>query len=434
MARDIRATAARCLSEVMHDGKSLNESLPRALEQVAPEQRPLLQELCYGTLRLTPKLQGLLELLLQKPIRHKDRQLGALLQLGLYQLCAMDIPPHAAVSTTVDAAKALGKGWARGLTNALLRRYLREAEQLTARLTPAAQVGCPEWLYQAINSQWPQQAAAIIDAGNLRPPMTLRVNALQSSVADYLAQLDRQGIGAQASHYASFGITLDQACPVTGLPGFAEGHASVQDEAAQLAAELVDAQAGMKILDACAAPGGKSCHILESTDQIVQLVAMDVDPQRLMRVQENLERLQLSAELLAGDARTPPAELEPSSFDCILIDAPCSASGVIRRHPDIKCLRRESDIGSFAQTQLDILQGCWPLLRPGGAMVYATCSLLEQENDGVIAQFLALENTASVQDLARGWGIATRYGRQLLPTATGPDGLYYCRLQRSPTA
>lgn len=424
MTLNVRAAAAKCLGAVLA-GQSLNQALPPLLDRVQPRDRGLLQQLCYGSLRRGPRLLQLLAQLLDKPLRDKDRDIRGLLLCGLYQLEDTRIPPHAAVAETVAATAALKKTWARGLTNAVLRRYLREREQLESSLTPAARACHPEWLYLQFQRQWPQQLQQLLAANNSQPPMTLRVNRARLSRDDYLLILQNQGIAARPGALGPDAVYLESAQDVSTLPGFDTGLVSVQDEAAQLAAHLLGARSGERVLDACAAPGGKACHILEIAGSLSELVAMDSDPVRLQRVRDNLDRLDLEATVVTGDGGNPPTQLEPASFDRILVDAPCSASGVIRRHPDIKLLRRETDIASFAQQQLDLLSGLWPLLKPGGTLLYATCSILARENDDVLKRFVEQTPDAQGLPIAAEWGAGTAFGRQLLPSADGPDGLYY---------
>ena len=430
MAQDVRAAAARVLGEVLA-GNSLNQALPSMLARVSERDRGLLQQLCYGSLRHAPRLQALLLQLLDKPPRDKDRDLQGLLLCGLYQLEDMRIPDHAAVAATVGATRALKKQWAKGMVNAVLRRYLRERETLAQALDAAAGAGHPAWLYQKLREQWPHAAASIMEANNLQPPMNLRVNSARLSRDSYLAALVEQGIAAQSGAISPQSIQLTQPRDVLELPGFTSGDVSVQDEAAQMAALLLQANPGERVLDACAAPGGKACHILELQPELGELVAMDVDEQRLQKVAEDLQRLSLQATLVAGDATRPPAQLQPASFDRILVDAPCSASGVIRRHPDVKVLRRESDVEKLAQQQLDILRGLWPLLKAGGALLYATCSVLDEENSQVVNRFLAERNDADLCSIDVDWGEPTACGRQLLPAAQGTDGLFYSLLRKT---
>ncbi|MFT6052016.1 MAG: 16S rRNA (cytosine967-C5)-methyltransferase [Halioglobus sp.] len=425
-----RAVAAKTLAAVF-TGKSLNRVLPEALENIDPRDRGLLQQLCYGTLRQYHALEGVLDQLLVKPLKEKDGDVKALLLIGLYQLSGTRVPDHAAVSTTVDAMLELKKHWAKGLTNAVLRRYLRERETLEAQLDAAAAAGYPNWLYKKIRKQWPNHADQVFAAGNQQPPMALRVNQQQQTRAAYLDRLIEAGIEATSGAISPQALILKQAMDVADLPGFEQGAVSVQDEAAQAAAILLNAQPGERILDACSAPGGKTCHILEEQNALQSLTAMDIDQQRLAKVEENTTRLQLSAHLLVGDASMPPTTLDHASFDAILVDAPCSATGVIRRHPDVKLLRREADIPQLVAQQLSILQGLWPLLKPGGRLIYATCSILIEENSRVVDKFLALQDDAAASSLTQQWGEPSGCGRQLLPSLDGPDGLFYAQLAKA---
>lgn len=425
-----RAVAAQTLQQVA-GGQSLNQCLPAALGAVGFDDRPLLQELCYGCLRLYPRLAALMSPMLDKPLRDKDGDVYALLLVGLYQLAEMRIPAHAAVSTTVDATRELGKPWAKGLCNAVLRRFQREREDLLAALSEADNAAHPQWLFERLQLEWPAQANSIVDANNQRPPMTLRVNALRTDRDAYLETLSKAGIAARPGEVSGTAVYLEAPRDVNELPGFTDGLCSVQDEAAQVAAELLACQPGDRVLDACAAPGGKSCHLLERYPDIAELLAIDADAERLERVAQNAARLSLPVQAMTADAARPPPELTPVSFDRILVDAPCSASGVIRRHPDIKLLRRASDAASFASQQRAILAGVWPLLKPGGTLLYATCSILAAENDQQLLDFLASQQDAILETLAVEWGESTACGRQLLPSMDGPDGLYYARLTKS---
>lgn len=432
MATDCRTAAAKVLARVFA-GQSLAQALPPMLERVPPRDRALLQQLCYGTLRNFHYLQGLLQQLLSKPMKDKDRDVQALLLVGLYQLSDTRIPDHAAVAATVDATRGLKKNWARGLSNAILRRYLREKESLATQLTQAQLDSHPNWLHREIQNQWPEQAEQILATNNEQPPLVLRVNSRHGSRAQYLARLTELDIAARAGDLSPQAIYLEEPRDVTTLPGFNEGHVSVQDEAAQLAAPLLNPQPGEHILDACAAPGGKTCHILETEPAVARLYAADIEPDRLQRVTENLQRLGLDAQTLTMDCSKPDDSLQPAGFDRILVDAPCSASGVIRRHPDIKLLRRADDIPALAQQQLAILAGLWPLLKPGGTLLYVTCSILEAENDEVIDAFVSTNDDANLQILDQPWGIATAAGRQLLPEQQGTDGLFFARLSKAAT-
>jgi 16S rRNA (cytosine967-C5)-methyltransferase len=421
---DVRAAAAGVIGDVL-GGQSLNRALPATQGHIGERDRPLLQQLCYGTLREAPRLQALLEQLLDKPLRDKDRDITALLLCGLYQLDSTRVPDHAAVAATVNATRALKKPWAKNMTNAVLRRYLREREALTLTLDPAAANSHPVWLHDKILSQWPDQAAAIFAANNQQPPMTLRVNSSQLSQDACLGILQEQGIEATAGALSPHALQLTRPLDVWTIPGFTTGMLSVQDEAAQMAALLLSPCAGERVLDACAAPGGKACHILEAQPALAELVAMDIDAGRLQRVAENLARLKLAATLVVGNAAQPPPQLLRSSFDRILVDAPCTASGVIRRHPDVKLLRRDRDIAALADQQLQILRGLWPLLKPGGTLLYATCSLFDEENSQVVRRFVCDQHDASVLPVPFALGQTVACGRQLLPAYGGPDGLFY---------
>lgn len=421
-----RAIAVTILTRVAHDGQSLSSLIPHALEPLPPERRPLAQELCYGTLRWWPRLEWLLARLLDKPLKAKEADVHALLLLGLYQLSYMDIPPHAAVSETVAVTALLKKEWARGLVNAVLRRFQRERDELEQALAAdeAASNAHPAWLLSELQQSWPKQWQAIVAANNARPPMTLRVNRARQSRDDYLTMLTEVAIDAHPSVHAPDALTLERPVTVEQLPGFADGLVSVQDAAAQLAAPLLDARSGMRVLDACAAPGGKSGHLLELCPDL-DLYALDIEERRLERVGENLARLGVKAKLLAADAAEPAAWWDGQPFDRILLDAPCSASGVIRRHPDIKLLRRAEDIDQLVQLQGSILDALWPLLRPGGILLYATCSVLPRENGEQLANFLARQEDAVNLPLDQTWGQSTAIGRQILPGQDGMDGFYY---------
>lgn len=424
----VRATAAKVLAQVFA-GSTLEGPLAQAMPGVTERDRPLLAQLCYGSLRLAPRLQALLLQLVDKPLRERDRDIQALLMLGLYQLSDSRIPDHAAVAATVEATRELGKPWAKGLVNAVLRRYGREAETLASSLSPAAAAAHPQWLYRALNVAWPDHLNALLEANNQQPPMTLRVNLRQVSRDDWIAQLAARGIPARAGTLTREAVYLTQAVGVDQLPGFAKGAASVQDEAAQLSAHLLGARPGDHVLDACAAPGGKTCHLLEAEPGLGSVTAMDIDAERLHRVRENLHRLQLEAKLVTANAADPGGALAGQQFDRILVDAPCSATGVIRRHPDIKLLRRVRDIAGFATQQLQILGGVWPHLRPGGRLLYVTCSVLPEENQAVVADFLATQDNASEVALPD-IGAPCLHGQQIVPSRDGPDGLYFALVEK----
>lgn len=441
--RDCRAAAARCVAAVQA-GQSLTAALQHAETQVEARDRGLLRELCYGSLRWYPQLDALCGALLSQPLKSRDADLRALLAVGAYQLLHMGMPPHAAVNSAVDATRTLGKAWARGLVNAVLRRLQRESEPLLATLPEAARHAHPEWLWRRLRDSWGESALpAIAAANNSRPPMTLRVHTRHHSRDEYHALLTAAGIEARPCAIAPDGLQLEQPVSVEQLPGFAQGWVSVQDEAAQRVAELFPELApGMRILDACAAPGGKAAHLLERQPGL-ELTALDIDAERLSRVADTLRRLQLTADLVAGDAAEPDTWWNGIAYDAILVDAPCSGSGVIRRHPDIKLLRKASDIAALAQRQLVLLQALWPLLRPGGCLVYTTCSIFPMENRQVATDFTQWAQADAVVWPAFSDGgdtagarepessdRAAAIGYQQLPAIDGPDGFFYARWRK----
>ena len=430
---NVRAVAARLLGQVLGQGQSLARVLPPALEQVDPRDRGLLQELGYGICRWQPMLQALLDRLLERPLDPSEPAVRALLLTGLYQLHYLRIPEHAAVAETVTAARQLRKPWAAGLVNAVLRAFLRRRAELLAALETdrEARTAHPRWLLDVLQRDWPDDWSAIIAANNARPPMTLRVNSRRVSREDYRSRLAEAGWTAESAA-APTALTLAEPVEPTLLPGFTEGWISVQDAAAQWAAPLLDLRPGLRVLDACAAPGGKTGHLLECSPNL-DLTALDWDATRLERVRETLVRLRASAHLVVGDAERPTEWWDGILYDRILVDAPCSATGVIRRHPDIKLLRREQDINALAESQQAMLSSLWPLLRPDGRLVYATCSVLRRENEDVMAAFLATHPDAWETPITADWGRALLHGRQILPGEAGMDGFYYAVLVKRTT-
>ncbi|MBS1220666.1 MAG: rsmB [Proteobacteria bacterium] len=432
---NIRAIAAQALGQVLSEGRSLAAVLPSALVRTAPRDRGLLRELCYGVCRWQPELQRLLDGLLDRPLDPRETVVRALLLIGIYQLHHLRIPDHAAVAETVAAARQLRKSWAAGLTNAVLRSFPRRRMELLAQVEADAEARTahPRWLLEWLQRDWPDDWPAIVAANNARPPFTLRVNRLQGSRDVYRARLAAAGKNAEPVAAAATALALAEPVEPAALPGFAEGWASVQDAAAQLAAPLLGVEAGMRVLDACAAPGGKTAHLLECAPDL-DLTALDQDVERLEKIQDNLHRLRLHAHLVPGDATQPAAWWDGVPYDRILLDAPCSATGVIRRHPDIKLLRRETDIAALADRQQAMLAALWSLLRPGGRLLYATCSVLRQENEQVVAAFLAARPEAREQPILADWGCAVAHGRQILPGEAGMDGFYYAALVKPATA
>lgn len=419
----IQQLAANIVGQVLN-GRNLNQALDEALRKHAAfsaQERGALQDLCYGTLRFYGQLGKMLDALLSKPLQ--DQRLRELLLVALYQLQYSKAASHAVVDHAVRAAKKINAA-ASGLVNAVLRNFLRKQTELLqlAAKTEEGRYSYPQWWITALKTQYGDQAGPVLEAGNQHPPMTLRANVRQTSAEHYLAQLQAQGIAAQRVEPQA--LWLEHPLAVDRLPGFFDGAVSVQDAGAQYAATLLDARDGMRVLDACAAPGGKTAHLLETRD--IEMVAVDKDAQRLERVRENLQRLKLSATLLCGDAAEPANWWDGKPFDRILADVPCSASGVVRRHPDIKWLRRPSDIEGFAQQQEQILEALWPLLAGGGKLLYATCSVFARENRQVIEAFLHRHNEAERIPLAA----SDLNNGQLLPNDRH-DGFFYALLQKN---
>ena len=425
-----RLIAARVISNVLQDGKSLNTALDNALLSVeSTKDKAFIQALCYGVCRYFYRLSFILNELLDKPI--KDSEINALALVGLYQLNYMRVKQHAAVSETVLAVKK--KTWAKSLVNALLRTYLRQQGVLEQKADEnvAASVSHPVWLLRQIEIDWPERSSQILEANNRQPPMVLRVNLALNSRDQYLQSLSDHELAAKTVSFCESSLILSRPVPVELLPGFEQGHVSVQDTAAQLAAGLLDVQVGQRVLDVCAAPGGKTVHILESQPHLKELVAIDIDEARLSRVQENLLRSNVSAQLIVGDAAKPKDWWDGQLFDRILLDAPCSALGVIRRHPDIKILRKPDDIKALQLLQKSILAATWPLLSSGGLLLYATCSILKQENEEQIMEFLAMHADAFEVPIDATWGNAVQRGRQILTGDSEMDGFYYALIKKS---
>ena len=384
-----RVVAARILQQVL-SGRSLAALFPEYLESVVPSDRALTKELCFGTIRWWFRLDAILAQLLKRPLKPKDGDIRSLMMIGLYQLLYTRISDHVAVAESVEAVRALKKPWAAGVVNGVLRSFQRQRETLLeqADRRPDARFSLPPWLLENLRGAWPEHWQQIARAGVERPPMSLRVNCARISRPDYLEMLREKGIAALPITATPTGLVLEQPMAAPELPGFEAGLISVQDGGAQLAASLLDLEPGMRVLDACAAPGGKSCHIMESAPERTRLVAVDKDPKRLARVSENLSRLDLDAKVMTGDVSRMEGEWASQEYDRILLDVPCSATGVLRRHPDIKLLRRPEDIASLIRTQRGIMDSVWALLKPGGRLVYATCSVLPGENEQQIARFL----------------------------------------------
>ena len=429
-----RWIALQMVLRVVDGGRSLDDILSsdwyRGLDASARDLG-LSRELAFGLCRWYYALKCLLATRLQKPLRARDRDVELILLLGLYQLLIMKTDAHAAVNETVELAQAQQKPWARGLINAVLRNLIRDGIELDDELQTQAY---PDWIIGRVSRDWQQRAAQVLARGNERAPMTLRVDTRQASRADAIARLGRRDIEARPHARVDSAIELAAACEVSRLDGFAEGVLSVQDAAAQLAAGLLDCAPGAHLLDACAAPGGKAMHLLQRYHDI-RLDLLDISEARLERVRTNLARIGKTARILHGDAARPEAWFDGEPYDAILADVPCSASGVVRRHPDIKLLRRESDIMPLLETQRKIVDALWRLLKPGGKMLYCTCSIFKQENEVQVAKFV--ERHPDAEELAIeevDWGEARPRGRQVLTGSDNMDGFYYALLAKSERA
>ncbi|MEZ5564242.1 MAG: 16S rRNA (cytosine(967)-C(5))-methyltransferase RsmB [Gammaproteobacteria bacterium] len=421
-----RAAAARAVAAVLSRGQTLDAALAASIggnhaPDLLPRDRAQVQLLAYGAVRNHHRHQALLARLLSRPLKDRDRLLEALLSVGIYQLADPEQPDYAAVSATVEAARLLGLDRAAGLVNASLRRLQREATELTESLRSdrVARFSHPAWLLDRLRSDWPDQWEAIAAAGQQHPPVWLRVNRTRISIDDYAARLsEERGLGVIRNPAFPDALKLESAVPVQELPGFADGLVSVQDAASQLAAPLLAPERGMRVLDACAAPGGKTTHLLERASGDLDLTALDISATRLRSVADSLRRLGFAATLIEGDALAPADWWDGRPFDRILVDAPCSATGVIRRHPDIKLLRRPDDLPALAARQRRLLDRLWPLLKPGGRLLYSTCSVLRAENDSVVQAWVA---TGAARLLAE----TPQPGLQLLPGDSDTDGFYY---------
>lgn len=430
-ALSTRAVAAQVILQVLDEGKSLSALIPEVQSSVKAQDLPLLQEICFGVCRVLPRLEQIIKRLVDKPLKGKTRIVHCLLLVGLYQLLYMRVPAHAAVDEVVNATKSLKSDSFRGLVNGVLRRFLREQDDILAIVDKHWQTLHPEWFVNKLKKAYPNWRE-IVEANNQKPPMWLRVNSQKNSAENYRTLLAETDISAETSEHSN-ALRLDSPIAVQKLPHFAEGAVTVQDLSAQWAATLLEPQNNEWILDACAAPGGKTTHILELAPQ-ANVIALDVEAHRLKRVEENLERLNQQAIVVCGDASKPDewlAEIGQSAvkFDRILLDAPCSATGVIRRHPDIKWLRQETDIAQLAELQKKILHALWAKLKPNGILLYATCSVLPEENREQIQAFLNEQKDAELLPLPF-TDEQSAVGFQFIPQENGGDGFYYAKLRK----
>lgn len=430
-----RAVAARALAAVAYSGRSLDAALADAASGpgLSNQDRALVQAIAYGSVRQFFALEPLARRLLHSGLAPRDHDLLALIVTGLFQRRHLRLPDYAAIGATAEATRALGKPWAAGLVNAVLRRDQREGDALARALgaqDEQAEFAHPRWMIESVRGDWPADWRAILEANNTPPPMSLRVNRTRVDRDQYLRELDAAGIGAQPSAHVASGIVLDTPRPMAELPGWRDGRVSVQDLAAQYCPAVLDLAPGQRVLDACAAPGNKTAAMLESQPDLAAMVAVDVDPARLETLGHTLARLGLGARTHAGDAARPDTWWDGEAFDRILLDAPCTATGVIRRHPDIKLLRRADDVAVLVVRQAAMLDALWPLLRRGGKLVYATCSALRAENESQVVDFLGRHGDARAQPPALGCGRACEAGHQILAGECGMDGFYYARIHK----
>jgi len=421
---NLRSVAAQTIEKVVEQGQSLSNVLPVAQKILADKDSALLQELCYGVLRTLPQLEWIISQLMARPMTGKQRTIHFLIMVGLYQLMFTRIPAHAALAETVEGAVGLKRPQLKGLINGVLRQFQRNQAALTQAMNEGDQKYLhPKWLLERLKRAWPEQWQNIVIANNQHPPMWLRVNRQHHTRDAWLERLKEVGKSAEPHPVHPDALRLETPCAVSRLPGFDQGWVTVQDASAQGCVVLLSPQNNESILDLCAAPGGKTTHILEAAPQ-ARVLAVDIDAQRLARISENLQRLNMTAEVKLGDGCTPEKWCGHTQFDRILLDAPCSATGVIRRHPDIKWLRRDRDIPELVALQQQILEAIWPYLKPGGTLLYATCSILPEENHLQIASFLRRHDDVLLQDI----GNNKEPGLQVFPDPTGGDGFYYAKL------
>lgn len=425
-----RLAAIKALSEVLDDKRNLGDC--EALSRLEDDRdKAFARNLTYGVLRWLGSLEWLAAKLLDKPLKKREVAVQRLVLLGLQQLWHDHTASHAAVNETAECARLLGKPWAVGLINAVLRRFQRERESLLGKMEQAGkQFAHPDWLLQRFKDDWPAQWQDIVEANNLQAPLWLRINRLKADETALRSRLKTAGFEVSDHEFARDAIRISPAAAVTKIPGFEEGWLSVQDPAAQLARDLLAPQSGDRILDACAAPGGKTAHLLESC-QGLELTVLDKQEQRIGQIKQNLDRLGLTAETITADASAPETWWTGKTFHKILLDAPCSATGVIRRHPEIKWLRSNGQVDAVVQKQANLLDALWPLLEPGGLLVYATCSILKCENSHQIHQFLKRHTDAVAEVPALECGVDSPEGRQILPGEAGMDGFFYAVLRKS---
>ena len=420
-----RLLAVELLTKLLDEKKTLNELLD--VKRLACVDKPsLVKALCFGVCRFYFELDAIAQNLVKK--RPKDISVWCIILSGLYQLKYLDMPDYAIIKESVSLANRLKKQWAKGFINAVLRNYCRNKASILASVSTNQELSHPNWFVKKIQNAWPNHWQQILKANNIQPPMTLRVNCLKTSVDDYLCLLAKNDIKAFPVPMVCDAIILSQAQDVSNLPFFYEGYVSIQDASPQLAADILKLKKGVRVLDACCAPGGKTCHLLERG--VTELDALDIDEIRLLKLKDNLNRLKLDANIIHANLLDVASWWSKNQYDRILLDAPCSATGVIRRHPDIKILRTQGDVDAIRKTQKLMLESLWPLLKPGGYLLYATCSILPEENDEQIERFIKTCQDAISLPIDASWGVKTPYGRQILPGFGDMDGFYYSLLKK----
>ena len=428
---DTRAIAALASEQVVFRGRQLERTLNRFVTEISVQDRRFIADLVYGTVRWFWRLDAYTNLLLDRPLRRKDRDVHCLLLVGLYQLEFTSVQEYAAVSASVDATGALGKPWARGLVNAVLRKFLADRDRyVSSVIADSSRYSHPEWMIELLRDEWPHQWREILKANNARPHVTLRVNRNCVQASEYVKRLGDCGIDSLLDPVSEYGVRLTERVAPTQLPGFDYGEVSIQNSASQLVAPALDVRPGHRVLDACAAPGGKTLHILEVQPLLGELVALDIDEVRCGEINNNLQRAGTAATVLCADASQPQQWWDARPFDRILIDSPCSALGVIGKHPDIKHNRRPEDIDSLVQTQSAILNALLPLLGDNGRLMYTTCSILARENQDQIALALTRFKDCEAENLPDYFGRTAGMGRQRLPGIDSSDGFFYACLRR----
>jgi len=431
---EAREIAARVLTDVISNKKNLDHCLEKHIDTyIDSKTKSLTQEICYGVMRWYFQLEFIVNSLIPKPLKDKDKDLFVLLLCGVYQIKYLRTPDYAAINESVGITKSIGKPWASKLVNAVLRRYQREREAIDKIILKSNNIyyASPVWFAEKLSSQYPEDWKDILDASNQYPPMHIRLNLEKYSRQNYLDILDSSGINAQASKLSNAGVLLAESKKVEDVPGFMEGYVSVQDFGAQLAAPLLDCKAGHRVLDACAAPGGKSCHILESYPDISELVAIDIESSRISLLNDNLKRTNKVATVIQANVSDIKSWWDDVPFDRILLDVPCSATGIIRRHPDIKYLRSPEQITALVSTQMNMLEALWPILKLGGKLLYCTCSLFKEESDEQIDHFINIYNDVKLLPIKDNWGVYSTYGRQTIPGRDEADGFFYSILEKT---